>query len=37
MVILHTHLFNSGVLTPHKEKVEEEGKPPKNLEEVVEC
>ena len=34
MVTCHTHLFNSEVLTPHKEKVEEEGKSPENLEEV---
>ena len=37
MVTYHTHLFNSEVLAPHKEKVEEKGKSPKNLEEVIKC
>ena len=37
MVTCHTHLFDSEVLTPHKEEIEDERDPPDDLEEVIEC
>ena len=37
MVTCHTHLFNSEVLTPHKEEVEDERDSSDDLEKVIKC